>query len=123
MTNLDPASIEGGALLDVLRCAERLGTGVLGKTTSVRQAGESGRQSSQKRDDGGGVHLVELLFLIETSDVMSDGVIPGHPATPAVYIPSTCPSSPPQSCHAQAVACHQTYTANNKNIGIANCPG
>ena len=60
-TNLDPASVEGGALLDVLRCAERLGTGVLGKTTSVRQAGESGRQSSQNGDDGGGVHLEERL--------------------------------------------------------------
>jgi hypothetical protein len=68
------------------------------------------------------VHLEERLQLIETSDMMSDGVISGRPAIPAVYIPPTCPSSPPQSCHAQPVACHQTYTVNNKNIGIAACP-
>lgn len=61
MTNLNPASIEGGALLDVLRRTERLGAGVLGKTTSVGQAGEGGRQSSQNGDNGGGVHLEERL--------------------------------------------------------------
>jgi hypothetical protein len=56
LTNLHPASIESGALLDVLWCAERLGTSVLGKTTGVRQAGESGRQSSQESDEGSRVH-------------------------------------------------------------------
>ena len=61
LTNLHPASIEGGALLDVLRCAERLGTSVLGKATSVRQAGEGGRQSSQESDESSGVHLEVYL--------------------------------------------------------------
>lgn len=60
-TNLHPASIESLALLDVLRCAERLGTGVLGKTTSVRQAGKSGRQSSQESDESSRVHLEVYL--------------------------------------------------------------
>lgn len=60
-TNLHPASIESLALLDVLRCAERLGTGVLGETTGPRQAGEGGRQSSQESDESSGVHLEVYL--------------------------------------------------------------
>jgi len=56
-TNLHPTSIESLALLDVLRSTERLGTSVLGQTTSVLQASEGGRQSSQESDESGGVHL------------------------------------------------------------------
>jgi hypothetical protein len=106
-TNLHPASIESLALLDVLRSAERLGAGVLGKTTRVRQAGESGRQSSQEGDESGGVHLEQQISLIETSDdrkfKCSDGVISVQSAIPHVLYTSYLPIEP--SVDLQRPAC------------------
>lgn len=61
MTYLDPLSVEGLALLDVLRLAQRLGVGVVRKTTLVCAArkGDS-RKSSQEADERGGVHLDDM---------------------------------------------------------------
>lgn len=57
LTYLDPLSIKGLALANVLRLAQRLGASVLGQTTLVRQARKSGRKSSQEADESSGMHF------------------------------------------------------------------